>query len=245
MGKMWNLWYGCKKYSDGCKHCYVYRSDAKYGRDASKVIKTKQFGLPIEKKKNGEYICPSGTMFWTCFRSDFLIDECDEWRIDAWKMIKERSDCHFLFIIKRIERFNVSLPDDWGDGYENVTVCVTCENQETADYRLPIFKSLPIKHKIIIHEPLISSINIKQYVDSTIQEVVVGGESGYYARECNFEWVLAIREQCVEENVSFTFKQTGTNFIKDGRRFKVDRKMQHSQARKAGINYKNIGEYTK
>ena len=34
---MWNLWHGCHKWSEGCRHCYVYRTDGKYGKDSSVV----------------------------------------------------------------------------------------------------------------------------------------------------------------------------------------------------------------
>ena len=40
-----------------------------------------------------------------CFSSDFLLEDADEWRAEAWKIIRERSDCTFLFLTKRIERF--------------------------------------------------------------------------------------------------------------------------------------------
>lgn len=239
MEKMWNLWHGCKKISAGCKNCYVYRMDSRYDRDAGIVSKTKAFDLPVRKRKNGEYSCPSGTFFWTCFTSDFLLKDCDFYRIDAWNMIKERQDCRFLFITKRIDRFRVNLPEDWNGGYENVTVCTTCENQETTDYRLVVFKELPIRHKIIVHEPLLSQINISAYLDESIEQVTVGGESGPEARVCRFEWILAIREQCIAKDISFTFRQTGAKFVKDGKLFSIPREKQHSQARKAGIDYKS------
>ena len=38
---MWNLWHGCHKLSPGCKHCYVYRGDAKRDVDSSVVTQTK------------------------------------------------------------------------------------------------------------------------------------------------------------------------------------------------------------
>ena len=37
-----------------------------------------------------------------------------------------RRDLEFLIITKRVNRFFVSLPEDWEEGYENVTVCCTC-----------------------------------------------------------------------------------------------------------------------
>ena len=49
--------------------------------------------------------------------------------------------------------------EDWGMGYENVTVCCTMENQRRADERLPMFLELPIRHKQIICEPLLGPID--------------------------------------------------------------------------------------
>ena len=40
----------------------------------------------------------------------------------------------------------------------------------------------------------------------------------------------------VKNNVSFWFKQTGAKFVKDGRLYHIPRQLQHSQARKAGLN---------
>ena len=50
--------------------------------------------------------------------------------------------------------------------------------------------------------------------------------------------ILSIREQCVRKNVSFAFRQCGTHFIKDGRRYTLQTKDPCSQARKAGIDFK-------
>ena len=43
MHDIWNPWHGCKKYSEGCLNCYVYRRDASVGRDASIVARTTAF----------------------------------------------------------------------------------------------------------------------------------------------------------------------------------------------------------
>ena len=101
---MWNPWRGCKKCSDGCLHCYIHKGDAKRGINTNEIVKTKDFAKPIEKLKNGEYKMKSGLVY-LCFSTDFLIEEADEWRNDCWKMIKERQDCTFLFLTKRIDRF--------------------------------------------------------------------------------------------------------------------------------------------
>ena len=157
-------------------------------------------------------------------------------------MIKERSDLWFYFFTKRIDRFMDCIPDNWGDGYENVLVGCTVENQQMADYRLPIFKTLPIKHKSIIMSPLIGPVVLSSYLDESIEEVSVGGESGLEARPCNYDWVLGLREQCIKAGVPFRFHQTGARFIKDGKMYRVPRKFQLSQAHKANIDYR-IGKF--
>ena len=233
---MWNPWRGCKKCSEGCLHCYIHKGDAKRGVDTGNIVKTKDFYKPTEKLKNGNYKMKPG-MVYLCFSTDFLIEEADEWRAECWSMIKERSDCTFLFLTKRIERFMECIPKDWGVGYENVVVCCTIENQKNADKKLAMFQSLPIKHKCITAQPLIEKINIEQYLRD-IELVVVGGESDYYARPLDYEWVLDIREQCVRKSVNFEFRQCGTYFMKDGKQYKLQTKDLCSQARKAGIDFK-------
>ena len=112
------------------------------------------------------------------FSTDFLIEEADAWRTECWSMIKERQDCMFLFLTKRIERFIQCIPKDWNDGYENVVVCCTVENQKNADKKLSVFQSLSIKHKCITAQPLLERIDLERYLDD-IELVVVGGESDY------------------------------------------------------------------
>jgi len=123
------------------------------------------------------------------------------------------------------------------EGYDNVSIGTTVENQDRADYRLPIFRNLPIKHKTIICEPLLEKIDFGEYLDDWVDGVVVGGESGSDARICDYKWVLDIRRQCMLKRVAFHFKQTGARFRKEGRLYLVNRKFQHSQARKAGIDF--------
>ena len=235
--KMWNLWHGCHKLSAGCKYCYVYRGDAKRGIDSSVVAKTKSFDLPIQKKRDGQYKILSGTTLYTCFTSDFFIEDADQWRTEAWKMMRLRNDLEFIIITKRIDRLHKTIPEDWDNGYENVTICCTVENQEMADYRIPIYKTSPIKHKIIICEPLLERINLRQYdIGSWAEQVVAGGESGKEARPCNYEWIKELHDLCETSGISFWFKQTGAKFIKDGHLYNIARQLQHSQARKAGLN---------
>ena len=233
---MWNPWRGCKKCSEGCLHCYIHKGDAKRGVDTGEIIRTKDFSKPTERLKNGGYKMKPGIVY-TGFSTDFLLEEADVWRPECWKMIREREDCTFLFLTKRIERFMDCIPDDWNDGYENVVVGCTVENQKNADRKLSVFQNLPIRHKCITAQPLLERIDIEPYLNG-VELVVVGGESDSYARPFDYEWALDLREQCIRRNVAFEFRQCGTHFIKDGRTYKLQTKDLCSQARKAGIDYK-------
>lgn len=232
---MWNPWRGCRKCSDGCLHCYIHQGDAKRGVDTSVIVRTDDFFKPVSTLKNGGWKMKSGLVY-VCFSSDFLIEEADAWRQECWQMIRQRPDCTFLFLTKRIERFLSCIPDDWGDGYENVVVCCTIENQVNADRKLSVFRTLPIRHKCITAQPLLEQIDIEQYLDD-IELVVVGGESARDARPFDYAWALEIRDQCIRRNVSFEFRQCGTNFIKDGKAYRLQTKDLCSQAKKAAINY--------
>ncbi|MDO5774226.1 MAG: DUF5131 family protein [Spirochaetales bacterium] len=233
---VWNPWRGCKKCSEGCEHCYIHKGDAKRGVNTGEIIRTKDFYKPIEKLKNGSYKMKPGLVYM-CFTTDFLIEEADEWRSECWRMIKERADCNFLFLTKRIERFAQCIPSDWADGWENVTVCCTVENQRNADKKLSVFSSLPIKHKGITAQPLIERVDLERYLND-VEFVVVGGESDRNARVLDYNWVLDIREQCIRQNVDFEFRQCGTHFLKDGKMYNLQTKILCSQARRAGINWK-------
>lgn len=236
MSVTWNPWHGCHKISEGCRHCYVYRQDALWDKQSSAVTRTAQFDLPVRRNRKGLYKIPSGEFVYTCFTSDFFVEEADVWRPQAWAMIRLRRDLTFLIITKRIDRFRTGLPDDWGDGYDNVIICSTCETQERADYRLPIFLEMPIRHRQIVCEPLLEAIDLKPYLTHEIESVYAGGESGVEARPCDYTWILSLRDQCRTAGIGFRFHQTGARLIKDGRLYRIPRRLQHEQARKAEID---------
>ena len=242
MSVIWNPWHGCTKISSGCKHCYMYRKDAEFGKNSSIVTKTTSFRVPVMRNRKGEYkMHPDDGLVYTCFTSDFFHPDADEWRKEAWDMMRERSDLTFYFVTKRPERFFASLPDDWGDGWDNIQICCTCENQYEANRRLPVFLKLPIKHKSVIVEPMLEQVSLahffEQYPDQ-IEVVTCGGESGPDARLCDYAWVMDLMLECVKYDVKFHFMQTGTNF-RTGSRFYLipNHGDQLSQASKAKIDY--------
>ena len=210
----WEPWTGCYPISEGCENCYFYGPRAKrYGQNT--IEKTDKFDWPIRKNPKGEYRIKGDKILATCFATDFFLPEADQLRGEVWAMIKERQDIDFLILTKRIDRFLVSLPADWGEGYDNVNLGCTVENQKQADARLPLFLSYPIKRRFIACSPLLEEMDVSAYLHG-VSHVTTGGETGKDARLCNYDWILNLRQQCEKTNVTFWFKNTGTVFRRDG-----------------------------
>ncbi|WP_315561326.1 DUF5131 family protein [Porphyromonas endodontalis] len=232
---LWNLVHGCHRKSEGCKHCYVFTRDEQHGIDANIVRKTSAFYLPMRRDRRGGWKIPAGSIVMTCFSSDFFIEEMDAWREEAWRMMRERKDLEFYVVTKRPERIAESLPCFWDELKARVYICCTMENQRRVDERLPLFQTLPLAHREIIVEPMLEMVDFHSSLGG-IDRIIVGGESGRYARPCHYEWVLDVRRQCEEAGVGFHFMQTGGNFYKDGKNYKLTHKLQMAQARRANID---------
>ena len=105
----------------------------------------------------------------------------------------------------------------------NLWFGVTCENQKTADERIPILLQIPAAVRYVSCEPLLEEIDIRKYLiagaDGLPDEIekyhdwidwtIVGGESGPKARPMDIEWARSIRDQCQDAGVPFFFKQWG------------------------------------
>lgn len=232
---IWNPWRGCHRCSDGCKFCYIHKGDRRRGVDSDRIVRTDRFDAPVAKDRKGNFKIKPGQTVYTCFSSDFLIEDADEWRNECWEMMRARPDLHFLFLTKRIGRLARCVPADWGGGHENVTIGCTVENQKAADDRLPEFARLPIRHKNIICQPLLEKIDIEPWLQG-VELVVVGGESDRSARPLDYEWVLDLRRQCLRAGTHFEFRQCGTHFIKDGKCYTLQVRDLCSQARRANID---------
>lgn len=97
----------------------------------------------------------------------------------------------------------------------NVWIGTTVEDQQRADERLPLLRSIPAPVRFLSCEPLLGPLDL----DLTgISWVIVGGESGPGARPMDPEWVRTLREQCVSADTrgtegmpapAFLFKQWG------------------------------------
>jgi protein gp37 len=218
----------------------MYFLDRVRNRNGADIYRTKAgFNYPLQKYKDGSYKVKSGELIRICMTSDFFLEEADQWRNSAWEIIRQRPDVKFFLLTKRPQRVEQCLPYNWGKGWDNVMLNVTCENQRRADERIPILLSLPFKHKGIMCAPFIGSVDVEKYLSTgQLEQVICGGENYDGARPCDFEWVKRLCEECVEHDVTFCFIETGTYFIKDGKKYYMPKKsVQSEMAYKSGMNY--------
>jgi protein gp37 len=232
----WNPWQGCTKVSEACAHCYMFTDMKRYGKDPTVVRKSKDptFFLPMKRRRTGEYAIPPGHKVFTCSWSDWFHERADAWRPKAWSIIQQQPDLVFQIVTKRPERIGDCLPPDWGDGWENVWLITTIENQHWANVRIPQLLQVPAAVRGLSIEPLLGPVDLSRWLGERvrcgcggvcdsgvpcpmrgnwqppIRWVIVGGESGHHARPCNLAWIRSIVEQCKAAGVPCFVKQLGS-----------------------------------
>lgn len=216
----WNPWHGCHRCSPGCEHCYMYFMDAKRERPewSDKIFRTGKFDLPLKKNRDKTYKIKAGQRIRVNMTSDTFLSEATEWMPEFWSIIRRRPDVIFWLLTKRPENILPMLPEDWGDGYKNVMLNVTMENQDMADRRWEIFKKIPAAHKGLCIAPMIGPVNLEPILATgEIQEVACGGENYDGPRPCAYEWVVALSQQCEKYETNFCWYESGTRLIRNGR----------------------------
>jgi protein gp37 len=207
----WNPWHGCIKVSPGCKFCYMYRDKERYGQDPTTVLRSKtKFREPLAWKDSARV--------FTCSWSDFFIEQADEWRSDAWGIIKDTPHLTYQILTKRPENIIDRLPDDWGDGYPNVWLGVSVEDI-AAEHRLyTLQEDVPAKVKFASFEPLLSYMFHVTMTD--LDWAIIGGESGnthgkYRYRPCEISWIEKLIDEAREQDAAIFVKQLGTHLAKE------------------------------
>lgn len=197
--KTWNPLQGCHKLSAGCKNCYMFSEKKRYGQDPNTVVRSKDatFYAPLKWKE------PS--LIFTCSWSDWFIEEGDAHRDDMWGVIRQTPHIYQI-LTKRADRIAGHLPVDWGEGWKNVWLGVSVENQKER-WRIDALRNVAAAVRFLSCEPLVEDVG---KLDLTgIHWVIVGGESGHGARQCDLAWIDSIVKQCKAAGVACFVKQLG------------------------------------
>lgn len=198
----WNPWMGCTKVSQGCKNCYMFREQERYGHDPSTLRRSKTtFEDPLKWK--------DPRRIFVCSWSDFFHEDVPwEWRKEAYDIMFECSHHTFLILTKRPWEIGRYMSYDWWEIVDNAWLGITAENQETFIKRMPYLAKIPAAKKFVSAEPLLGMLDISQWVDE-IDWIIVGGESGANARIMLVEWVEEISRKAYQNDIPYFFKQWG------------------------------------
>lgn len=221
----WNPWHGCQKVSPGCKYCYMFRDKAKYGKKGNKVKRSKtRFTDPLRWSMDMQMGMPRGNAFpgmkiFTCSWSDFFIPDADEWRAEAWHIIKKTPEFTYQILTKRPHLVADRLPKDWGDGYANVWLGISAEDKNTYITRSDAIAEIPAHVKFVSFEPLLEQIDLGPLHDLVFDWGIIGGESGnntgkYIYRPTKSIWIENLIYEHKLMKVPVFVKQLGTHLAK-------------------------------
>lgn len=201
----WNPVTGCTKISPGCANCYAERmakrlqamGQSNYANGFDVTTQPHMLERPLEWRK-------SQIIFVNSMSDLFHGDVPEEYVQDVFRVMA-RADWHlFQVLTKRSERLaDVAWRLPWPD---HVWAGVSVENQDYL-WRMDHLRRVPAAVRFVSLEPLLGPVTGLDL--EGINWVIVGGESGPGARPMEQEWVIDIRDRCVEAGVPFFFKQWG------------------------------------
>lgn len=170
--------------------------------------------------------------------ADVFDNEVPEaWRFDLLNLIADTPNLDWLLLTKRIGNAKAMLDafmqsdghkgERW-DGWRNVWLGATVVNQAEADRDIPKLLAVPAAVHFLSVEPMLGPVDLERpmpgapmdqgggsfiyppwYIQSGIDWVICGGESGPKARPMHPDWARSLRDQCAAAGVPFLFKQWG------------------------------------
>ena len=215
-----NPWIGCQHVSPGCDHCYAETQNAfrkwnggAWGPHAPRHRTAEStWKNPVSwnaaarafKRERGH----RPRVFCASLADVFDNKVPQEWRLDLFALIRECRRLDWLLLTKRPQNISKMLPSDWGDGYRNVWLGVTAEDQEWFDRRWPLLQRIPAVVKFISYEPAIGPLRLPKQ-GPLPDWLISGGESGGGVRPMDPEWARNVIADCRRRGVAVFHKQWG------------------------------------
>jgi protein gp37 len=131
------------------------------------------------------------------------------WRNDLFALIRQCVALDWLLLTKRPQNVRKMLPRDWGNGYPNVWLGATAENQKYFDQRWKHLQRIPASITFISYEPAIGPLRMPAEGPYP-NWLISGGESGGQGRLLNPQWIRDLIEDCRRVGVAPFHKQWGS-----------------------------------
>ncbi len=215
-----NPWIGCTAVSPACARCYAKVQVERWGDDFSVRRRTASasWKKPLWWNKKATAAGVRVRVFCASLADVFDNQVPEAWRADLWALIRATPSLDWQLLTKRPQNIAKMLPAGWGDGWPNVWLGTTAEDQAEANRRIPHLLDIPARIHFLSCEPLLGPIRFEAVPGFNRTSlslhgwwVIAGGESGSGARVMRPEWAQSLREQCKNAGVPFFFKQVGSN----------------------------------
>jgi protein gp37 len=209
-----NPWIGCQHVSPGCDHCYAEadwdkrKHRVKWGPHGERSRTSEAYWRqPLTWNRNGEdFEREHGhrqRIFCASLADVFDNKVPKQWRSDLWRLVRQTPRLDWMLLTKRPQNIGKMLPADWGDGWPQVWLGVTCESQQYFDQRWPLLAAIPAAVRFISYEPALGPLTLRIGPDW----LICGGESGANARLMEPAWARQVRDQCATLGIAFFMKQ--------------------------------------
>jgi protein gp37 len=202
----WNPSVGCDKITKGCKFCYA---EVMAKRLQAMGVPEYEDGFAfkvIPERLMQPYRVKKATKFFVNSMSDLFHEEMPFEFLDrVFETISGTPQHIYQILTKRedvLEAYfrNRKVP-------RNVWLGVTVEMAKTKS-RIDKLRAIDAEIRFLSIEPLLEDVG-ELNLDG-IHWVIVGGESGAFARPMKQEWVVNIQRQCAAQGAAFFFKQWGS-----------------------------------
>lgn len=215
----WNPVTGCSKVSQGCKFCYAERVFPRPypGREFTDVrCHPERLEQPLKwKKPRRIFVNSMSDLFHEKVTTDFILQ--------VYVTMLHADQHVFQILTKRPERMLRFFRDlqksvtDWP--LRNAWLGVSVEDQKTADERIPILLQTPAAVRFVSYEPALGPVDFSRWLpiqtvggvemETWLDWIIAGGESGPHARPAHPDWFRQVRDQCQAAGVPFFLKQWG------------------------------------
>lgn len=205
-----NPWMGCTAVSPACDNCYAEAmmdkrlGKASWGHGKPRVRTSESnWEQPYKWNRQAAKDGPRPRVFCASLADVFDAEIEPLWRENLFTVIDQTPNLDWLLLTKRpklaYEFFQTEQVPP------NVWIGTTAENQKMLDSRLPWIMKIRAKVRFLSMEPLLERVSLK--AEPGPDWIIVGGESGKYARAMNPDWARLLRDQCEILGIPFFFKQ--------------------------------------
>lgn len=222
-----NVVTGCRKVSEGCRHCYAERIASRFWgpRKFTDVqLHPERLGEPLKwRKPRRVFVNSMSDLFHEDVPVDFIANVFAVMalaeRHTFMVLTKRPRHMHYVlmghkFADEYTECIRVLTENSWTGYYEplpNVWLGVSAEDQSAYNTRTEWLMRTPAAVRFVSAEPLLSHLCLGPYPE--VDWVIAGCESGPGARPMDLEWARSLRDQCSAAGVPFFLKQAVINGV--------------------------------